>query len=216
MTLSKTWFGIVNNDNNMSATYRRLLDFKNTCYTIVGKLRDNDDNMVLIKFLLIFDHEIDFFDTTKERYADVFNTIIPIEETKVEEYIDLIKKITYIENGIDPKTKSLIDDERYYSSDDSAYTGSSDEEDDDDEEEEEEEEAEAKEEEEEQEEEEKDEITFVKASSCQPTMIFFWTVIGTLLFVNYFPLIVKETHYILGRLDEMYSNATRDFEEYNL
>lgn len=209
MTLSKTWFGIVNNDNNMSATYRRLLDFKNTCYTIVGKLRDNDDNMVLIKFLLVFDHEIDFFDLTKERYADVFNTIIPIEETKVEEYIDLIKKITYIESGIDPKTNILVEDERYYSSDDSAYTGSSDEEDDDEEEEDE-------EDEEEEEDKEEEEITFVKASSCQPTMIFFWTVIGTLLFVNYFPLIVKETHYILGRLDEMYSNATRDFEEYNL
>ena len=211
MTLSKTWFGIVTNENNMSATYRRLLDFKNTSYTIVGKLRDNDDNMILIKFLLVFEHEIDFFDLTKERYADVFNTIIPIDETKMDDYIDLIKKITYIQSGIDPKTKSIIDDERYYSSDDSAYTGSSDEDDEEDEEEDDDEE-----DEEEDEEKSLEDVTFTKVSSCQPTMVFFWTVIGTLLFVNYFPLIVKETHYILGRLDEMYSNATRDFEEYNL
>lgn len=198
MTLSKTWFGIVTNENNMSATYRRLLDFKNTSYTIVGKLRDNDDNMILIKFLLVFEHEIDFFDLTKERYADVFNTIIPIDETKMDDYIDLIKKITYIQSGIDPKTNSLIDDERYYSSDDSAYTGSSDEDD------------------EEEDEDEEEVVIYTKVSSCQPTMVFFWTVIGTLLFVNYFPLIVKETQRILGVMDDMYLKMHHEFEEYHL
>ena len=132
--LSKAWFGIVTNENDMSATYRRLLDFKSTSYTIVGKLRDNNDDMILIKFLLIFEEEVDFHKVTKGRYADVFNTIIPIEPSQMYNYIDLIKKITFLQSGIDPVTKLLIDDERYYSSDDSEYRGSSEDEDDDDDE----------------------------------------------------------------------------------
>ena len=181
--LSKAWFGIVTNENDMSATYRRLLDFKSTSYTIVGKLRDNHDDMILIKFLLIFEEEVDFHKVTKERYADVFNTIIPIEPSQMYNYIDLIKKITFLQSGIDPVTKLLIDDERYYSSDDSEYRGSSEDEDDEDDDD-------VHEEDDDDEEEE-------KQRTCQPTIVFFWIVIITLFAVNYCPMIMTETQKIL-------------------
>ena len=181
--LSKAWFGIVTNENDMSATYRRLLDFKSTSYTIVGKLRDNNDDMILIKFLLIFEEEVDFHKVTKGRYADVFNTIIPIEPSQMYNYIDLIKKITFLQSGIDPVTKLLIDDERYYSSDDSEYRGSSEDEDDDDDDD-------IHEEDDDEEEEE-------KQRTCQPTIVFFWIVIITLFAVNYCPMIMTETQKIL-------------------
>lgn len=182
--LSKAWFGIVTNENDMSATYRRLLDFKSTSYTIVGKLRDNHDDMILIKFLLIFEEEVDFHKITKERYADVFNTIIPIEPSKMYDYINLIKKITFLQSGIDPVTKLLIDEERYYSSDDSEYIGSSEE----DEDEEDEDDIHDEDDEEDQEE---------KQRTCQPTIVFFWIVIITLFAVNYCPMIMTETQKIL-------------------
>lgn len=180
--LSKVWFGIVTNENDMSATYRKLLDFKNTSYAIVGKLRDNNDDMILIKFLLIFEEEIDFHKVTKGRYADVFNTILPVEPSKMNDYIDIIKKITFLQSGIDPVTNLLIDDERYYSSDDSEYRESSEDEDDDDDED-----------GEEQEDDEQEE----KQRSCQPSIVFFWIVIITLFAVNYSSEIVKETQKIL-------------------
>lgn len=183
--LSKAWFGIVTNENDMSATYRKLLDFKSTSYTIIGKLRDNNDDMILIKFLLIFEEEVDFHKVTRERYTDVFNTILPIEPSKINDYIDLIKKITFLQSGIDPVTKFLIDDERYYSSDDSEYRGSSE-----DEEEDEEDEDDGNDQEEEEEDKE-------NQRSCQPTIVFFWIVIITLFAVNYCPMIMTETQKIL-------------------
>jgi hypothetical protein len=193
--LSKAWFGIVTNENDMSATYRKLLDFKSTSYTIVGKLRDNNDDMILIKFLLIFEEEVDFNKVTRERYTDVFNTILPIEPSKINDYIDLIKKITFLQSGIDPVTKFLIDDERYYSSDDSEYRGSS---------EEEEEEEEDDEDEDEEENEEQDDNPEANQRSCQPTIVFFWLVIITLFAVNYSSTIISETQKIVNQNRDLF------------
>lgn len=196
--LSKAWFGIVTNENDMSATYRIILDFKSTSYTIVGKLRDNNDDMIMIKFLLIFEEEVDFHKVTRERYTDVFNTILPIEPSKINDYIDLIKKITFLQSGIDPLTKFLIDDERYYSSDDSEYRGSSEDEDDEDEDDDEE-----KEEGNNQEEAE-DLENQENQRYCQPTIVFFWLVIITLFAVNYSSTIMTETQKIMDKNRDLF------------
>ena len=138
--MSTAWFGIITNENAMSAIYRRLLDFKKASYRIIGKLRNNDDDMVMIKFLMVFDEPVDFAVITDERYNDVFNTIIAVEEKVIPEYIELIKKITYIQSGVEPITKEYVEDERYYSSEDSLWVDDEEdkeeEEDDDDEDEE--------------------------------------------------------------------------------
>jgi hypothetical protein len=190
MTTSKFWFGIITNENNMSGIYRRLLDFKNTTYTIVGKLRDNDDKMVMIKFVMIFDREVDFAEITNGKYKDVFNTIFAIDEKKTNEYIEIVKQITFIQNGIDPETKSLIDDERYYSSDDSEYCDSDPEEDDEDDEDNEDNE----DEEEDNEDDEDDDEGLDDNKKTDYSLLFFYSVIATLLAVNYLPkqeIIVK-------------------------
>lgn len=135
--MSTAWFGIITNENGMSAIYRRLLDFKKASYRIIGKLRNNDDDMVMIKFLMVFDEPVDFAVLTDDRYNDVFNTIIAVEENSIPHYIDLVKKITYIQSGVDPLSKEFVEDERYYSSEDSLWEEEDD--DDDDEEEQEEE-----------------------------------------------------------------------------
>jgi hypothetical protein len=122
--MSAAYFGIITNENGMSNIYRYLLDFKKSSYSIVGKLRNNKDEMVMIKFLLTFDTLVDFFEITNGRFKDVFNTIIPVEEQHVSFYIDLIKRMTYIQTGYHPVTKMIEDDERYYSSEDSLYTES--------------------------------------------------------------------------------------------
>ena len=181
-TTSKTWFGIITNDNNMSGTYRRLLDFKNTTYTIVGKLRDNDDKMVMIKFVMIFDREVDFHEITNGKYKDVFNTIFPIEEEKREYYMNIVTQITFIQNGIDPETKLPANDERYYSSEDSEYCDSDEEEDS-----------------------ENDDEGLVSLKGEEKTdysIVFFYTVIMTLFVVNYMPkpMIVK--------MEELWRNSS--------
>jgi hypothetical protein len=137
--MSIAWFGIITNENGMSAIYRRLLDFKKASYRIIGKLRNNDDDMVMIKFLMVFDEPVDFAILTDDRYKDVFNTIIAVEEKSIPHYIDLVKQITFIQSGVDPVSKEYVEDERYYSSEDSLWVDE-DEEDDDEEEDEEEEE----------------------------------------------------------------------------
>ena len=138
--MSTAWFGIITNENAMSAIYRRLLDFKKASYRIIGKLRNNDDDMVMIKFLMVFEEPVDFAVITDERYNDVFNTIIAVEEKSIPDYIELVKKITYIQSGVDPVSKEYVEDERYYSSEDSLYVEEETDEDDEEEEEEEEEE----------------------------------------------------------------------------
>lgn len=178
---SKIWFGIITNENNMSGTYRRLLDFKNTTYTIVGKLRDNDDKMVMIKFVMIFDREVDFAEITNGRYKDVFNTIFAVDEQKTKEYIDIVKQITFIQNGIDPETKLLVDDERYYSSDDSEYCDSDAEEED----------------------EEDDDEGLEDEGKTNYSLLFFYSVIATLLAVNYLPkqeIIVKFEEFLTNNI----------------
>lgn len=132
--MSTAWFGIITNENGMSAIYRRLLDFKKASYRIIGKLRNNDDDMVMIKFLMVFDEPVDFAVITDERYNDVFNTIIAVEENSIPHYIDLVKKITYIQSGVEPLSKEYVEDERYYSSEDSLWVEEEDDDDDDDEE----------------------------------------------------------------------------------
>ena len=156
----------------MSGTYRRLLDFKNTTYTIVGKLRDNDDNMVMIKFVMLFDREVDFSGVTNAKYKDVFNTIFPINEDQTGDYIDIVKQITFIQNGIDPETKLRVDDERYYSSDDSEYCDSEEEEDDDE--------------------------GLKGEEKTDYSIVFFYTVIMTLFVLNYMPkpMIVKMEEFL--------------------
>ncbi len=135
--MSTAYFGIITNENGMSNIYRYLLDFKKSSYSIVGKLRNNKDKMVMIKFLLSFDTPVDFFEITNDRFKDVFNTIIPVDEPQISFYIDLIKRMTFIQSGCHPITKTLEDDERYYSSEDSLYTDSDYEEEEDEEDEEE-------------------------------------------------------------------------------
>ena len=134
MNSSTTWFGIITNENNMSSIYRRLLDFKNASYRIIGKLRNNEDDIILIKFLLVFDTEVNFEEITDNKYSDVFNTIIPIEPSKTKDFIDMIQKITSIQSGYNPVDKLFVEDERYYSSEDSAYTDSEEEEEEEDDE----------------------------------------------------------------------------------
>lgn len=131
--MSSAYFGIITNENGMSSIYRFLLDFKKAKYSIVGKLRDTQDNMVMIKFLMTFQDPVDFFEITNNRYNDVFNTIIPVEDKQIPFYIDLIKRITYIQSGYHPVTNTLEEDERYYSSEDSLYTESEETDDEDDE-----------------------------------------------------------------------------------
>ena len=132
--MSSSYFGIITNENGMSSIYRFLLDFKKAKYSIVGKLRDTQDNMVMIKFLMTFQDPVDFFEITNNRYNDVFNTIIPVEDKQIPFYIDLIKRITYIQSGYHPVTNTLEEDERYYSSEDSLYTESEETDDDEDDE----------------------------------------------------------------------------------
>ena len=128
--MSAAYFGIITNENGMSSIYRYLLDFKKSSYSIVGKLRNNKDEMVMIKFLLTFDTLVDFFEVTNGRFKDVFNTISPVEEKYIPFYIDLIKRMTYIQSGCHPITHTIEDDERYYSSEDSLYTESDEDEED--------------------------------------------------------------------------------------
>jgi hypothetical protein len=71
---------------------------------------------------MTFQESVDFFEITNDRYKDVFNTIIPVEEKQIAFYIDLIKRITFIQSGYHPITNTLEEDERYYSSEDSLYT----------------------------------------------------------------------------------------------
>ena len=134
--MSTAWFGIITNENGMSAIYRRLLDFKKASYRIIGKLRNNDDDMVMIKFLMVFDEPVDFAVITDDRYKDVFNTIIAVEEKSIPHYIDLVKQITFIQSGVEPLSKEYVEDERYYSSEDSLWVDEEETDEDEDEEEE--------------------------------------------------------------------------------
>lgn len=203
--MSTIWFGVITNENNMSATYRRLLDFKNTSYRIIGKGRDNDDEMIIIKFVLVFESPVDFFEYSGGSYNDAFNTIIPVESAV--EYIDLVKRITFIESGIHPVTNEIVDDERYFSSDDSDYdTSDAEKEDDDDDDDkskpwlvlsdgnndgEEEVEEDDDDDEEAEEDVEVEEESFQTSSqrSFDASIVFFWVVISGLFVVNYHPLI---------------------------
>jgi len=178
--MSKNWFGIITNENNMSATYRKLLKTKNASYRIIGKLRDNKERMIMIKFVLVFDEEVNFFDLNKDRYGDVYNTIIPIDDSKLINFIEIVKLITFIQSGIDPETKLEVDDEEYYSSDDSAFpspeTSDDDEEEDDDEED------------EDEEDDKPDELrqSAIKSSFCRQVWFLFQaTAIIALFFMNY-------------------------------
>jgi len=169
---SKAWFGIITYDNNMSAVYRKLLDFKKASYRIVGKLRNNDDEMIVIKFVLIFDDPVDFDEITNSRYNDVFNTIVAIDDHMIPSYIDLVQKITYIQSGMDPISNIYVEDERYYSSEDSAYTDEDDDDEDD-----------AKEEG------KYDEqgIQKVTERDCVPCVTFFWIVTIAIFIANHIP-----------------------------
>jgi hypothetical protein len=199
--ISTTWFGVITNENNMSATYRRLLDFKNTSYRIIGKGRNNEDEMIIIKFVLVFETPVDFFEYTGGTYSDAFNTIIPVENAS--EYIDLVKRITFIESGIHPVTNEIVDDERYFSSDDSEYDSSDAEKDEDDDEDDDdkskmwlvlsdgEQEEEDDDDDDDDEEEESNNDVPPKQSRCDfdASIAFFWIVISGLFVVNYHPLI---------------------------
>ena len=120
MITSKAWFGVITNENNMSSTFRRILDIKSS-YCIVGKIRDHKEDIIIIKFLIIFEDHFDFITLAEKYSSSVYNTIIPVECDRIQYYIDLIKKITYIQDGIDPETKCTVEDERYFSSDDSEF-----------------------------------------------------------------------------------------------
>lgn len=179
--MSTIWFGVITNENNMSATYRRLLDFKNTSYRIIGKGRNNDDEMIIIKFVLVFESPVDFFECSGGSYSDAFNTIFAVESAS--EYIDLVKRITFIESGIHPVTNEIVDDERYFSSDDSEYDTSDAEKEDDDEED-------AEEEDDDEEvENEEERVQTPSQRSFDASILFFWVVISGLFVVNYHPLI---------------------------
>ena len=173
--LSRAWFGIITYDNNMSAVYRKLLDFKKASYRIIGKLRNNDDDMIVIKFVLIFDDPVNFDEITNTRYNDVFNTIVAIDDHMIPYYIDLVQKITYIQSGMDPISNVYVEDERYYSSEDSAYTDSQEE--DEEEDEDDDDDVVIKEEEEKQ----------VAERDCVPCITFFWVVTIAILIANYIP-----------------------------
>lgn len=173
--LSRAWFGIITYDNNMSAVYRKLLDFKKASYRIIGKLRNNDDDMIVIKFVLIFDDPVNFDEITNTRYNDVFNTIVAIDDNMIPYYIDLVQKITYIQSGMDPISNVYVEDERYYSSEDSAYTDSQEE--DEEEDEDDDDDVVIKEEEEKQ----------VAERDCVPCITFFWVVTIAILIANYIP-----------------------------
>jgi hypothetical protein len=80
---------------------------------------------------MVFDEPVDFAVITDDRYKDVFNTIIAVEEKSIPHYIDLVKQITFIQSGVEPLSKEYVEDERYYSSEDSLWVDE--EEDDDDE-----------------------------------------------------------------------------------
>lgn len=125
---SQLWFGVIFNETSMSSVYRRLVDLKGVSYRIVGKIRDNEDKICLIKFLIKFDREVEFLSIKEkgcDRLHDVCNTIIPVTEVYLQYFIDLIRKITYVEHGSDPITEKIIDQgEMYFSSDDSPYTTS--------------------------------------------------------------------------------------------
>jgi hypothetical protein len=200
--ISTIWFGVITNENNMSATYRRLLNFKNTSYRIIGKGRNNDDEMIIIKFVLVFESPVDFFEYSGGSYSDVFNTIIPVESAA--EYIDLVKRITFIESGIHPVTNEIVDDERYFSSDDSEYdTSDAEKEDDDDDYDDDdkskpwlvlsdgnnEEEEEDDDDDEVESEEEEEPVQTTSQYGFDASIAFFWIVISGLFVVNYHPLI---------------------------
>lgn len=201
--ISTIWFGVITNENNMSATYRRLLNFKNTSYRIIGKGRNNDDEMIIIKFVLVFESPVDFFEYSGGSYSDAFNTIIPVESAL--EYIDLVKRITFIESGIHPVTNEIVDDERYFSSDDSEYdTSDAEKEDDDDDYDdddkskpwlvlsdgnEEEEEEDDDDDDEVESEEEEEPVQTTSQYGFDASIAFFWIVISGLFVVNYHPLI---------------------------
>lgn len=123
--ISQTWFGVIYNELAMSDIYRRLVDLKGVSYRIVGKIRDDKDQISIIKFLVRFEKEVDFF-TIKggcDRLQDSYNTILPVEINSIQYIIDVIKRTTFLEEGCHPITEKFIDDcERYFSSDDSPYT----------------------------------------------------------------------------------------------
>lgn len=124
-SLSTTWFGVIFDELAMSAIYRRLIDLKGVSYRIIGKIRDTEDQICLIKFLIKFDEEVNFFSLKGgcDRLESVSNTIIPVNEENLQYLIDLIRKITYFEEGFDPLNEKIIDAcEMYFSSDDSPYT----------------------------------------------------------------------------------------------
>ena len=187
--LSRAWFGIITYDNNMSAVYRKLLDFKKASYRIIGKLRNNDDDMIVIKFVLIFDDPVNFDEITNTRYNDVFNTIVAIDDNMIPYYIDLVQKITYIQSGMDPISKVYVEDERYYSSEDSAYTDSQEE--DEEEDEDDDDDVVIKEEEEKQ----------VAERDCVPCVTFFWMVAIGLFIANHIP------HSYAERIDKWVSQV---------
>ena len=106
----------------MSVTFRRLVNLKDTSYRLVGKIRDHNDDILLIKFLVKFNKEVNFFSLFNERYADVYNTILPVTDN-VERYVEIVKRTTFIEEGVDPVSEKIIDEaERYFSSDDEVFT----------------------------------------------------------------------------------------------
>ena len=120
--LSQIWFGVILCETDMSVTFRRLVNLKDTSYRLVGKIRDHNDDILLIKFLVKFNKEVNFFSLFNERYADVYNTILPVTDN-VERYVEIVKRTTFIEEGVDPVSEKIIDEaERYFSSDDEAFT----------------------------------------------------------------------------------------------
>ena len=123
--LSQSWFGVIYNDVAMSAVFRRLLNLKGVCYRLVGKIRDSEERISLIKFLIKFDKQVDFFSLSPgcERLQDPCNTIFPVKDENFQHIIDLVKRITFFEEGCHPITQKKVDDcEIYFSSDDSPYT----------------------------------------------------------------------------------------------
>jgi hypothetical protein len=123
--LSQSWFGVIFNDVDMSAVFRRLLNLKGVSYRVVGKIRDSKERISLIKFLIKFDKEVDLFSISPgcERLKDACNTIFPVKDDNFQHLIDLVKRITFFEEGYHPISKIKIEDcEIYFSSDDSPYT----------------------------------------------------------------------------------------------
>jgi len=123
--LSQSWFGVIYNDIAMSAVYRRLLNLKGVSYRIVGKIRNSKEQISLIKFLIKFEREVDFFALSPgcDRLRDACSTIFPAHDSNYQYFIDLVKRITFFEEGCNPITQKVVEDcELYFSSDDSPYT----------------------------------------------------------------------------------------------